>query len=248
MVSSVFDNGGYVGYTETYPYLPLIKGGLIMHLDAGDRASYAGSGTSWYDLTRNNNGVLVGAPTYNSANGGYFTFNGTSQEVTTTATFPNINGTSFTFFGWFRSSVASGRKIIGFQSNQSGVEYVSYDKHVYLSTTGNLVFAVYNGTANAATSAKVVSDGTWHSFAAVYNDSGACRLYVDGVQEATVAAISTDVYTGYLRIAGYALIGWPNADNGYFTGDISTIMHYNRVLSPTEIQYAHNSFRGRFFV
>ena len=227
-----------------WPKLGIITSGLIFHLDA---ATYPGSGTTWTDLTGNNNGVLQNSPTYNTANGGYFTFNGTSQEVTTSIQYSNLNSSSFTFFGWIRTNSASGKKIIGFENTQTGTGTTSYDKHVYINTSGKLVFGIYTGSGTIITGTKTVSDNVWHSFAAVYNDSGTVRLYVDGVQEASGSAVSVDATT-WLRIAGYVLGGWANAVTGYFPGDISVLAKYNRVLSAAEVLQNHNALRGRYGV
>ena len=48
----------------------LIQDGLVLALDASDRNSYPGSGTTWYDLAGTNNGALTNGPTFSSANGG----------------------------------------------------------------------------------------------------------------------------------------------------------------------------------
>lgn len=51
--------------------------GLVLNLDAGDPASYAGAGTTWTDLSgRGNNGTLVNSVTYSSSNHGTLVFNG----------------------------------------------------------------------------------------------------------------------------------------------------------------------------
>ena len=53
----------------------IITSGLILNLDAGNVASYPGSGTTWTDLSGNgNNGTLINGPTFNSSNGGSILF------------------------------------------------------------------------------------------------------------------------------------------------------------------------------
>jgi prepilin-type N-terminal cleavage/methylation domain-containing protein len=40
--------------------LNIVKDGLVLHLDAGNPASYPGTGTTWFDLSgNNNNGTLI---------------------------------------------------------------------------------------------------------------------------------------------------------------------------------------------
>ena len=46
----------------------IIRDGLLCYLDAADKNSYPGTGTTWTDLSGNeNNGVFVGGVTFNSA-------------------------------------------------------------------------------------------------------------------------------------------------------------------------------------
>ena len=51
--------------------LNIVTSGLVLNLDAGNTASYPGTGTTWTDLSGNgNNGTLVNGVGYNFANGG----------------------------------------------------------------------------------------------------------------------------------------------------------------------------------
>ncbi len=57
----------------------LVTSGLVLCLDAANKLSYPGSGTSWYDLSGNNyNGTLTNGPTFNNGNGGSIVFDGAS--------------------------------------------------------------------------------------------------------------------------------------------------------------------------
>ena len=53
--------------------------GLVLNLDATNPGSYAGTGTTWTDLSTSAiNGTINGSPTYTN---GYFTLNGSTQWV-----------------------------------------------------------------------------------------------------------------------------------------------------------------------
>jgi hypothetical protein len=56
----------YDATKKRYEYdVPIVTDGLILNLDAGNLLSYAGSGNSWVDVSKNNNiGLLVNGPTY----------------------------------------------------------------------------------------------------------------------------------------------------------------------------------------
>ena len=61
----------------------LVTDGLTLNLDAGDSASYPGSGSTWTDLAGTaDNITLVNSPTYTSGTPAYFTFNGSNQYGT----------------------------------------------------------------------------------------------------------------------------------------------------------------------
>ena len=71
----------------------IVTDNLILYVDAGNVQSYPGSGSTWYDLSGNNYHMVNGntMPTYSSADGGKFTFNGSidggsNYNVTKTTT------------------------------------------------------------------------------------------------------------------------------------------------------------------
>lgn len=56
----------------------LSNSSLVLHLDAGNTASYSGTGTTWNDLSGNGSHVTLTSTTFNSASGGSIVFSGTS--------------------------------------------------------------------------------------------------------------------------------------------------------------------------
>jgi hypothetical protein len=62
----------------------IVTNGLVLALDAGNRKSYPGTGTTWTDLSGlGNTGTLINGPTYSSANGGSIVFDGANDYVIT---------------------------------------------------------------------------------------------------------------------------------------------------------------------
>jgi hypothetical protein len=72
--------------------------GALLYLDAGNTASYPGSGTTWTDLsTYENNATLINSPTFTNADtASYFTFNGTNQYAPVTQSKFNVTYTGKT--------------------------------------------------------------------------------------------------------------------------------------------------------
>jgi hypothetical protein len=59
----------------------LVKKDLVLLMDAGDLSSYPRSGSTWFDLSPNeNNGTLVGSPAYNQSRNGALFFRGTASS------------------------------------------------------------------------------------------------------------------------------------------------------------------------
>jgi hypothetical protein len=224
----------------------IVTDGLVLCLDAGNNKSYPSSGTAWNDLSgNNNNGTLTNGPTFNSANGGSIVFDGTDDEVTTTTQFTNPQ--IFTIAAWFKTSVASGKKIIGFESNQTGTGTSNYDRQIWIGTDGKLYFGLYDGGLIIAVSSSTYNDNNWHYVVATYGGEGTTmRLYVDGSSVATASATSAFTYNGWWRIGGYKITGWTNGSDGYFTGSIGVSHVYNRGITAVEILQNYNANKGRF--
>ena len=111
----------------------IITNGLILNLDAGNSASYPGTGTTWTDLSgQNNNGTLVTGPgnpgpTWSSTDGGIFSFDGVNDYVG----IPIINfGTSdFSVSFWTKPTQSTKNDgLLGqgaYPSNTAGFIYVA---------------------------------------------------------------------------------------------------------------------------
>ncbi len=84
----------------------VIEDGLVFCLDAANKSSYAGTGTTWADLVGGNNGVLTNGPTFSEESGGSVAFDGTNDKVSfnLTSDFSGVNLNDFdcTQEGWCR--------------------------------------------------------------------------------------------------------------------------------------------------
>ena len=78
--SGISIGGGITFATETAPSPSPVTAGLVLNLDAGNVASYPGSGTTWTDTVGSKAFTLFNGPTYNSANGGYINFVAASSQ------------------------------------------------------------------------------------------------------------------------------------------------------------------------
>jgi hypothetical protein len=183
-----------------------------------------------------NNGTMTSSAMFNLGCPNTLGFDST-REITTTIS--QNNPQVYTLSVWFKTTSASGKKIIGHENNQTGTGSGNYSRHLYIGTNGQLYFATSaNGTGYTITSSTIVCDGAWHH-AVISAKSGAQRLFIDGVlvgsDTKSVANPVGDNVNGWWRIGGYKLTGWTNGSDGYFTGDIGKAAVYKIALTDVEI-------------
>jgi hypothetical protein len=116
---------------------------------------------------------------------------------------------------------------------------------MYVNTSGQLVFGIYNGTITVITSPNSIADSDWHFGVATLGSTG-MALYVDGVLVASSPATGAQNYVGVWQI-GYLLSGWPDDGTLYFDGEIAQVALYLYALSPAQVQ-AHYFARPRALI
>ncbi|WP_259338497.1 LamG domain-containing protein [Clavibacter phaseoli] len=143
---------------------------------------------------------------------------------------------------WFKTTVKGG-KLIGFGNSQSGSSS-AYDRHTYISTTGQLAFGTYNGGYQTITSSANVADGAWHHVVATMSPSTGMTLYLDGARVAgNTAFTAPESNTGYWRIGYDNTSGWTNAGSNYFVGSMRFAAVYKTALTATQVTNHYNAGR-----
>jgi hypothetical protein len=160
------------------------------------------------------------------------TLNGSSGYVSTGQA--ESAPSTFTLQTWFRTS-SGGGKLIGFTQYATGGQG-QFDRQIYMTTAGALVFGVWNSGPHHVTSTAGYADGVWHLATATFG-SGGMALYIDG------ALVGSDSWTqaepipnGYWRIGGSSVSGWPSApSNGFFDGSLAHVAVWNTALTPAQV-------------
>ncbi|WPV01421.1 DUF2341 domain-containing protein [Mucilaginibacter sp. cycad4] len=186
-----------------------------------------------------NNGTLQNAPTlvadrYWAANSAY-SFNGSSQYVSTTTAVAFPGPQNFSISVWFKTSSAGG-KLVGFGSSQTGLS-ISDDRHIYMSNSGQLYFGLFPGTLKTINTTTTYADGNWHHVVATESTTNGANLYVDGALQATDATMTaSQSYAGYWRIGYDNLLSWTNAPSSYyFNGSLDDIAVYKTELTASQV-------------
>ncbi|MBT0770538.1 LamG domain-containing protein [Kineosporia sp. J2-2] len=177
------------------------------------------------------------------------TFNGSTGYLSSEK--PRSSPSTFSVEAWVRTSTGSGGRIIGFGNNRGGIDFngnatVSgqFDKHLYMTDNGRLVFGVYWGTFYTLTSTASYNDDQWHHVVGTQGPGG-MRLYVDGQLQGQNTTTNNQVYNGFWRVGGDSLGGWPNQPTSrYLNGRIDEVAVYPTALSAAAVA-AHFTASGR---
>jgi len=195
-----------------------------------------------------NTGTLQNAPTltadrFGNANSAY-SFDGSSQYVSTTRSFTNIN--DFTLSIWFKTNTVLGGKLIGIGNRQTGTS-TAYDRHIYMNNKGQIYFGTWNGTVTTINSTYSYNDDNWHLATASMSSTNGMKLYIDGSLVASNSSVTTaENATEYWKI-GYDQMntGWPSyPSSNYFHGTLDDVMIFNTELSATNVSTLYSSTFG----
>ena len=211
----------------------IVSSGLVLCLDAANKLSYPGTGTTWTDLSgNNNNGTLTNGPTFSAGNQGSIVFDGVDDYGTMSNDI--TSGTNdFAISTWLYSTESSNnRYILDFGNN--GGSLISY--------TG--CYRYYNQTTGTGT---LYSDGISYVVNSWYNIvisriSSITYLYSNGI------SIRNASDTGNIGSWGTTLsIGRWGGGSLYYQGRISNILIYkNKGLTFNEVLQNYNATKTRF--
>ena len=211
----------------------IVSNGLKMNLDASSPASYAGSGTTWYDLSgNNNNATLNNSPTYDAATGSIVT-NGTSQYLSV----PLFNNsiTNVTMQTWVYINTPSKGVFI---ANGYGNGYNVGIGNSGFDSDGSNASMLFSG-ARWMFNTNTYTVG-WHLVTMVLNGSSTPFIYVDNVLKGSSTGYpgtAPNTPTGYLTIGAI-----PNDNGRYYAGKFAAAYFYDRALSLSEITQNYNAF------
>jgi hypothetical protein len=208
-----------------------VTDGLVLHLDAGNPASYPGSGTTWFDLSGNgNNGTLSTTYTHNSAEG-FLKFSGSGVATVSSLLLSNVTWELF-----YRSNstdtFSQFGRILDFGDTTISIgSYNTYQLRMWTDASGS------RSTESALNG--VGQDNKWHHLIYSY-DGSTTAFYFNSVYQNGYAK------SGALNGGSSANLTIGNGDGNLFNGDIAVVRVYNKALTASEIQQNFNALRGRF--
>lgn len=226
-------------------YIPPIADGLIIRLDAADTNSYEGSGTTWNDLSENNNnGTLTNGPIYSQENGGGIAFDGVNDYVAIpySGTMNFALGQSICM--WLQPGTgANSQRRNPYNQNYGGSGTMTREQ----DGTINYFFGTNGGDASpyvGRNSGFTVPENEL-AFITVTRDqaSNTCKWYKNGELVTTLDA------GGYSATANSTSPIW--IGDGYVEGWLGTIylcLVYNRALTEDEVLQNYDHAKDRYAV
>jgi hypothetical protein len=218
----------------------ILSNGLLFNLDAGNSTSYNGTGSTWNDISGNNNNTtLSNSPNYSNSNGGSLVFNGTNQFGQTTNTITSFS--KGTFIAWIKRNGSQGPNTAGYV----GVIYSRVGDPVGLNIVENYLAITWGSVDYKFTlEGLLIPDNTWCMVALSVSASSPKQTtaYLFQPSGLTTASIPATINPTTVKFK----IGVDDCCARYFNGNIGQVLTYNTALNSAEIQSIYNYSATRF--
>jgi hypothetical protein len=220
--------------------------GALLYVNAGNTASYSGSGTTWTDLSTNtNNATLTGSPPWTSAGtASYFSFNGTGSQYASTVT-GNYN------------TVYTGKTVMAvIQINASAwINGVDQYRGIFGTNTGSRNFNTYihhdtsnnlqihysaNGFGGLSNNISIPAN-TWAIVAVTQTTGGVTTFYLNG------QAVGTTVGQTFAQYISSSTENVGRTDNFWY-GNIGVTAVYGRALTADQIKQNSNALAIQYSI
>ena len=225
----------------------IITDGLIVHLDAGNKNSYSGSGATWTDLSGNGyNATLNNSVGYTSNSGGMLTFNGSNQSAQVNVNSFVRSNTSYTFSTFFYLTTSNGGApfcLMTTPNDNNNTDGFWHHLNLgnWLWRTEDNVSGEFGG--NVESPSGFVGSTYYHITVVVSTNS--MKFYRNGN---LLSIVSTTFSWANLRSdnVAYLFIGKGYEDDYRMTGNVGNFLMYNRVLNNAEILANYYGQKSRF--
>jgi hypothetical protein len=214
----------------------IVTSGLVLALDAAERLSYPRTGTTWRDLSGNNNtGTLTNGPTFSAGNMGSIVFDGVDDYVDISNN-DTLNANTQTISVWYKPTSLPGRAA-SVANKHSGIN----SANGYNLFDGGTIDIKVSTTTYTISPIDTIIVNRWYNLILTYTVNSTMSGYINGKLQNTIALGNLSISSNSVRIGSSPDSFWSK-----FTGNVSTFSIYNRELSATEILQNYNATKSRF--
>jgi len=232
----------------------IVRDGLVLALDAADRNSYPGTGTTVFDLSGDQyNGTLVNGMAFDSEAGGCFVGDGTNDNITYAAT-AESKGTltnSITYECWVKRTGTSADVSPRLMSTDAS-DYCAL--YVGSSGAGTLTWRINIGGSSKDrnySTALTLDEWTHVVGTAEYDGSSTYSqvLYVNGTSVSSTINGSATGNWGDGTSRAFAIFSNVEStvqNNNCLNGKLGPARVYNKFLTASEVLQNYNATKTRF--
>jgi hypothetical protein len=220
----------------------IITDGLVLALDAGSTRSYPGTGTTWSDLSGDeNNSALVNGVGFSTDNGGTLTFDGADDYAQVDSSTSLIVDTRTVEIIFRMDGAYSDFAPLAIYANGS-----SSTNRIWLGLQSSKFQMHGWGTTDPSATTTISSNQFYICTFSFSKASEQMKMYTNGQLETTMTNTQGGVYAAANMNWYLATVpgGWQSQT--YSNVDISSFKMYNRILTDAEVLQNYNAQKNRF--
>jgi hypothetical protein len=223
------------GYWSSYP-------SPVLYLDAGNPASYPGSGNTWTDVIGGKTFNLINGPGYNSGNGGKIYFDtANDQYAQCNTSLPSLPQWSVSAWHYYTGENTGSSPCIVSEVYTGGA--INYILGNGSDTSPDLQTGFWAPGWILTNNGYTLTPNNWYYIVGTY-DGNTLSLYVNNT---LVESTSGLVYTPQSSNAGiYLMTRWDNVPTELWGGYLSTVGIYDKPLTSGQVSSIWNSQKSRF--
>ena len=224
----------------------------VVHLDAGNTNSYSGTGTTWSDLTANNNDFTLSSCSFDNGNSGSIDFDGTNSTADNGSEL-TFNKTNNTMMFWVKQDQNNLRCLVNRYASNSYNSFISFsDRPSRAETDTNCNNFTYEESMTGNNNIGSNVSSNWSCWTIRTNSDQSADWFLNGTRRIPVTSwgsINCDGANPASNFHGnlsWRYLGTASTYEGRFDGKLAMICQWSVALSDHQIQAAFGSYRSRF--
>jgi len=221
---------------QSYGPSPIVTDGLVFCMDAGNTRSYTSGSSTCTDMVFNAQGTIDNTITFNSANGGFWQFDGSDSDIAFGAQTAGQWSTNPCTYEFVFQTYGGGHTLWMDRAVYDG----STGVQIYVVESGpNVAFYTRGSSGTSINTSAIYYINTWYHMVWRF-DGTTGTLFINGSQalSGTIATVANSTSNSY--------IGSYGDGNEGFNGEIALMRIYHKAFTLAEVTQNYNSQKARF--